>query len=177
MSHKERTLSFILPVNKCCTFCPTPSETLWQLAGSTFCLTSCSESSKRIYLQCKRYRFDPWVGNISLERKWQPNSMPRKSHGQRPNGLQFRRVARELDTAYDKPLSPPFALMMVVVADQPEKTTNNNPGISYRLFLMRSHKQPGQRSTVLLWSTRWILGSLGRKDNTVLATLISLFLI
>ena len=42
----RRTLSFILPVNKCRTFCLTPPGTLWQLAGSTFCLISCSESSK-----------------------------------------------------------------------------------------------------------------------------------
>ena len=39
----------------------------------------------RIRLQCRRLRFEPWVGQIPWRRKWQPTSvfLPRKSHGQR----------------------------------------------------------------------------------------------
>ena len=36
-------------------------------------------------LQCRRCRFDPWVGKIPWRRKWQPTPvfLPGKSHGQR----------------------------------------------------------------------------------------------
>ena len=39
----------------------------------------------RIFLQCRRCRFNPWVRSIPWRRKWQPTpvSLPRKSHGQR----------------------------------------------------------------------------------------------
>ena len=35
--------------------------------------------------QCRRHRFDPWVGKIPWRRKWQPSPvlLPGKSHGQR----------------------------------------------------------------------------------------------
>ena len=38
-----------------------------------------------IYLQCKRHRFDPWIGKIPWRRKWQSNSefLPGKFHRQR----------------------------------------------------------------------------------------------
>ena len=38
-----------------------------------------------ICLQCRRPRFDPWVGKIPWRRKWQPTpvSLPGKSHGHR----------------------------------------------------------------------------------------------
>ena len=41
-----------------------------------------------IHLQCKRPRFDPWVGKILWRRKWQPTPvfLPGKSHEQ--GGLQ-----------------------------------------------------------------------------------------
>ena len=42
-------------------------------------------SGKSICLQCRRPRFDSWVGNISWEKKLQPTPvfLPGKSHGQR----------------------------------------------------------------------------------------------
>ena len=35
--------------------------------------------------QCRRLRFDPWVGKIPWRRKWQPTPvfLPGESHGQR----------------------------------------------------------------------------------------------
>ena len=35
--------------------------------------------------QCRRYRFDPWVGKMPRRRKWQPTPvfLPRKFQGQR----------------------------------------------------------------------------------------------
>ena len=41
-------------------------------------------SSKESTRQCRRCRFDPWVGKISWRRKWQPTPvfLPGKSHGQ-----------------------------------------------------------------------------------------------
>ena len=40
---------------------------------------------ERICLQCRKPRFDPWVGKIPWRRKWQstPGFLPGKSHGQR----------------------------------------------------------------------------------------------
>ena len=40
---------------------------------------------KKYTCQCRRRRFDPWVGNISWRRKWQPTPvfLPEKSHGQK----------------------------------------------------------------------------------------------
>ena len=40
---------------------------------------------KRIYLQCGRPVFNPWVGKIPWRRAWQPTAvfLPGESHGQR----------------------------------------------------------------------------------------------
>ena len=45
----------------------------WWLRGQSICL------------QCRRPRFNPWVGRIPWRRKWQPTPvfLPGKSHGQR----------------------------------------------------------------------------------------------
>ena len=39
----------------------------------------------RIFLECRRPRFDPWVGKIPWTREWLPTPivLPRKFHGQR----------------------------------------------------------------------------------------------
>ena len=51
----------------------------------------CSSISKEstcnvgVSLQCRRPRFNPWVGKIPWRRKWQPTPvfLPRESHGQK----------------------------------------------------------------------------------------------
>ena len=47
--------------------------------------TSLVAQEKRIYLQCRRHGFDPWVGKITWRRKWQPTPvfLPEESHRQR----------------------------------------------------------------------------------------------
>ena len=42
-------------------------------------------TGKESACQCRRHRFDPWVGKIPWRRKWQPIPvfLPGKSHGQR----------------------------------------------------------------------------------------------
>ena len=47
-----------------------------------------SSVGKRIYLQCRRPRFDLWVRKIPWRRKWQPTPvfLPGESHGQRSLG-------------------------------------------------------------------------------------------
>ena len=42
-------------------------------------------AGKESACQCRRCRFDPWVGKIPWRRKWQPTPvlLPRESHGQR----------------------------------------------------------------------------------------------
>ena len=44
--------------------------------------------------QCRRPRFDPWVGKIPWSRKWQPTPvfLPEKSHGQRLQSTGLQRV-------------------------------------------------------------------------------------
>ena len=43
-----------------------------------------AQTVKCVCLQCRKPRFDPWVGKILWGRKWQstPVLLPRKSHGQ-----------------------------------------------------------------------------------------------
>ena len=42
-------------------------------------------SDGKVCLQCRRPKFNPWVGKIPWRRKWQPTPvfLPGKSHGQR----------------------------------------------------------------------------------------------
>ena len=47
--------------------------------------------------QCRRCRFNHWVGKIPQRKKWEPTPvfLPRKSHGQnQPGGLQSMRSQR-----------------------------------------------------------------------------------
>ena len=64
-------------------------------------------------LQCRRLRFDPWVGKIPWRRKWQPTPvhLPGESHGQRSQASYSPWGPKELDmtvglfTFNDKPAS------------------------------------------------------------------------
>ena len=53
-----------------------------------------------VCLQCRRPRFNPWVGKISWRRKWQPTPafLPGKCHGQRSLVGYSPRGCKELDT-------------------------------------------------------------------------------
>ena len=44
-----------------------------------------AQAVKRVYLLCRRPRFDPWVKKIPCRREWQPTPvfLPGKSHGWR----------------------------------------------------------------------------------------------
>ena len=57
------------PLNWICSYCK-------RLPFVTLC---------RICLQCRRFSFSPWAGEILQRRKWQPNPvfLPKKSHEQR----------------------------------------------------------------------------------------------
>ena len=48
-------------------------------------LQACWLKQERIHLQCRKTRFDPWVGKIPWRRKWRPTPvfLPGQSHGQR----------------------------------------------------------------------------------------------
>ena len=56
------------------------SKSQTRLSDFTF-----SFSGKESTCQCRRHRFDPWVGKILWRRKWQPTPvvLPGKSYGQR----------------------------------------------------------------------------------------------
>ena len=57
-------------------------------------------SSKESTCQCRRRRFNPWVGKIPWRRKWQPMPvfLPGKSHGQRSLEGYSPRGYKQLDT-------------------------------------------------------------------------------
>ena len=61
-------------------------------------------SGKESTSQCRRCRFNPWVGKIPWKRKWQPVSvfLPAKSHGQRNlvgySSMGSQRVGHDLVT-------------------------------------------------------------------------------
>ena len=61
---------------------------------------------QRIYLQCRRLRFNSWFGKIPCRRKWQPTSvfLPGESHGQR-NLATVHGVAR---VGHDSAIKPPL---------------------------------------------------------------------
>ena len=64
-------------------------------------LSFCGGSDdKSVCLQCRRPKFDPWVGKIPWRRKWQPTPvfLPRESHGQRSLAGYSPRGRKESDT-------------------------------------------------------------------------------
>jgi len=62
----------------------TPQRVLYPNAKSLLMLPI-TFRQERIYLQCRRHGFNPWVGNIPWSRKWQPTPvfLPGEFHGQR----------------------------------------------------------------------------------------------
>ena len=58
-------------------------------------------SGKESTCQCRRHRFDPWVGKIPWKKNWQPTPvfLPGKSHGQRGAWWAIvQGIAKESDT-------------------------------------------------------------------------------
>ena len=55
---------------------------------------------KKICLQCRRHRFEYWVGKIPWRRKWQPTPifLLGKSHGQRCLAGYSSKGCKESDT-------------------------------------------------------------------------------
>ena len=53
-------------------------------------------SGKESTCQCRRCRYNPWVGNFPWKRKWQPTPvfLPGKSHGQRSLGATVHGVSK-----------------------------------------------------------------------------------
>ena len=68
-----------------------PHHTTHQFHSQVFSLEKCKLclprwlSGKESTSQCRRSKFDPWVGKLPWSRKWQPTPtfLPGKSHGQR----------------------------------------------------------------------------------------------
>ena len=55
---------------------------------------------KKIYLQCRRPRFSPWVGKIPWRKNWLPTPafLSEEAHGQRSLGWAIVTRITELDT-------------------------------------------------------------------------------
>ena len=80
-------------------------------------------SGKESSCQCRRHkrsRFDPWVGEISLSRKWHPIPvfLPGKFHGQRSLVGHSQRGCKELDTTEYTYSTPNFVLKKSSFPDQ-----------------------------------------------------------
>ena len=67
-----------------------------------------SGSCGKVCLQCRRPRFDPWIGKSPWRRKWQPTpvSLPGKFHGQRSLAGYSPRCRKESDTTGQLHFSP-----------------------------------------------------------------------
>ena len=69
-----------------------------------YCLSHQGSGGKRICLQCRRSRFDPWVRKIPWRRKWLPTPvfLLGKSHGQRSlevlQSVELQRVGHSCGT-------------------------------------------------------------------------------
>ena len=92
-------------------------------------------SWERICLQCRRPRFNPWVGKIPQRGKWQPTPvfLPRKSHGQRslvgysPWDHSLLLTAPHISLSHCKNLNPSTLLPSV----------NNN--VLHHCFILTKH--------------------------------------
>ena len=76
-----------------------PSATSYCSFGSNS-LQLFLEITQRTCLQCRRSKFDPWVGTIPWRREWQPTSvfLPREYHGQKSLVGNSPRGPKESDT-------------------------------------------------------------------------------
>ena len=81
---------------------------------------------KRIYLQCRRFRFSPWVKKIPWRREWLPTPvfLPKEFHGQRSLAGYSPQSGKE--------------------SDRTEQLTHTHPGI-------RKHGAEGPKR---LWSQK-----------------------
>ena len=93
----------------------------------------CSSVGKESACQCRRPRFDPWVGKIPWRRKWQPTpvSLPGESHGQRslvgcsPWGRKESGTTRRLTLTYL--LTSPFQTKLSLYENNYYITWLTNP--------------------------------------------------
>ena len=83
-----------------------PSQCMHFISDSILIFYHYWLSSKESTCQCRRCRFDPWLGKIPWRRKWQPTPafLPEKSHGQRslvgysPRGCKELGMTEQLST-------------------------------------------------------------------------------
>ena len=71
---------FVWPAIECLVRKEKKKRRIWSVIGLPWWLRGYS-----VCLQCRRHRFNPWVGKIPCRRKWQPTPvfLPGESHGQR----------------------------------------------------------------------------------------------
>ena len=76
---------------------------------NTFTNTCVSVVKNPLANQCRRFRFDHWIGKISRRRKWQPTPvfLPEKSHGQRRLWVCAQSLQLYLTLCDPVDLSPP----------------------------------------------------------------------
>ena len=99
--------------------------------------------------QCRRHRFDPWVGKIPWRRKWQPTPvfLPGELHGQRSlashilHGIVKNQTRLRDCTTTNCPLCSSLSFVVIVIVK----------GISFRWIFSLLSKLPYQFSSVA-WS-------------------------
>ena len=140
--------------------------------------SSVGKKKKKIHLQCRRPRFDPWVGRIPRRRKWQPTLvfLSEKSHGQEPGRLQsmgLQRVGHDLVIKTQKivceeciyPVSRHMMASLPAANCKIPETAGLLSDLELNLhqFLVGLEKQKEIPETVFLWDSRAIvLSSLNR---------------
>ena len=127
--------------------------------------------------QCKRCRFDPWVGKIPWRRRWQPTpvSLPGKSHGQRNRAgyTQFmgsQRVGYDWMTNYSYEMETVSSLRMIRRMCFLQKGTKREVllEINQRVTPSLTSKMP-----TLKYSFHWQNGTQGlHSENTFKQTLL-----
>ena len=107
--HKDAEPSTLLPQGLWAQKARVASFLDWKALWLLFLLVA---QTIRIYLQCGRPRFDPWVRKIPWRRKWQPTPVfwPGESHGQRSLAGYSPRDHKESDTTEWRTRSPFYLL-------------------------------------------------------------------
>ena len=126
---------------------------MWRLSSSCRELCPCSHINssraslvaqwQRICLQCRRCRFDPWVGKIPWRRKWQPTPvfLLSQSHGQRNLASSSPRGREELDTSE--------GLIQARSSNWPKWLWNLDPSeATFRGFSLDSREGPSEMRCV-----------------------------
>ena len=118
---------------------------------------------QRICLQCRTAGFNPWVGKIPWERKWQPTPvfLPGESHGQRGLEGYSLWICKELDTT--ERLTSTWCLCG---SHTTPSTHLLETDLVYRLLYLGNSPQSNWRHAQLrVWPKVTVLAAVGQRGG------------